>query len=104
MLVLIRPEAEQELYQAASWYEQREVGVGLRFLLSYESALRRVENDPKNLPPHEAASEGRDIRRSNLKRFPYSIIVELCETEAVILAVAHARRRIGYWRNRGSNG
>ena len=100
MNVRIRPEAEQELYEAAAWYERREVGLGLRFLQSYENALRRVQNEPDNLPAHDAATQGRDIRQANLKRFPFSIVVELLESSVLILAVAHTRRRPGYGRIR----
>ena len=34
MIVRIHPDAEEELYQAALWYEEREVGVGLRLFVT----------------------------------------------------------------------
>ncbi len=43
----------------------------------------------------------RTIRRFLLRRFPYVIIYEIVSDEIHILAVAHTKRRPGYWKNRG---
>ena len=39
MIVRILPEVEEELYQAALWYEEREEGVGVRLLTAYDVAI-----------------------------------------------------------------
>lgn len=35
-----------------------------------------------------------------LDRYPYTIFFDLSDHEAVVLAIAHHRRKPGYWRNR----
>ena len=42
VIVRILREAEEELYQAAVWYEDREHGVGLRLLSAYNEARRCI--------------------------------------------------------------
>lgn len=39
-------------------------------------------------------------RRIVLPRFPYSVVYEVHADHIVIVAVAHQRRRPGYWRDR----
>lgn len=40
------------------------------------------------------------IRRARLPRFPYAVIFMDLGTEIRVLAVAHAKRRPGYWLDR----
>ncbi|MBC5768000.1 type II toxin-antitoxin system RelE/ParE family toxin [Ramlibacter albus] len=42
----------------------------------------------------------RKTRRLPLRRFPYSIVYFVRETEVRVVAVAHHRRRPGFWRGR----
>jgi hypothetical protein len=42
----------------------------------------------------------RHARRILLDRFPYSVIYRASADEILIIAVAHLRRRPGYWRHR----
>lgn len=97
MNVRILPEAEEELYQAALWYEDREQGVGLRFLSAYDQARRRIEERADRLPHLETLPPGRNIRRTFLHRFPFMVVVELFADEVVILAVAHSSQKPNYW-------
>jgi hypothetical protein len=45
-------------------------------------------------------TSGRALRKALLKRFPYAVYFELRDEECVVWAVAHGRRRPGYWRGR----
>lgn len=40
------------------------------------------------------------VRRRILRRFPYSILYTLDNDVVLVIAVAHQRRRPGYWRRR----
>ena len=40
------------------------------------------------------------VRYYILRRFPYTIHYEVAGTEVIVLAVAHQRRRPGYWQDR----
>ncbi|MGH8701418.1 MAG: type II toxin-antitoxin system RelE/ParE family toxin, partial [Burkholderiales bacterium] len=39
-------------------------------------------------------------RRILLNRFPYSVVYRTSSDEIIVIAVAHQRRRPGYWRRR----
>lgn len=53
------------------------------------------------LPGATVTSDGRDtLRRLLLERFLYAVIVDVRPETRLVLAVAHLRRRPGYWRAR----
>ena len=41
-----------------------------------------------------------EVRRRVLRRFPYVLAFKVYGEELVVIAVAHARRRPGYWLHR----
>jgi hypothetical protein len=85
--------------EAAAWYEGRVAGLGERFLSETEAAFARIDATPLTGSPwvHRRLPEG--VRRVFLRSFPYSAVYIL-EPELTVVAVAHARRRPGYWLNR----
>jgi hypothetical protein len=62
-------------------------------------ALAEIERHPHRFPKTRYRTS-RDIRQCRLAHFPYSIIYELHDVNGSVIAVAHARRRPGYWRDR----
>jgi mRNA-degrading endonuclease RelE of RelBE toxin-antitoxin system len=40
------------------------------------------------------------VRKARLRTFKYNVIYVIDDTEVVIVAVAHYRRRPGYWHSR----
>jgi plasmid stabilization system protein ParE len=102
VIVRILPEAEEDLYQAVLWYEDREPGVGIRMLVAYDETRRRINERADRLPRLETMPPGRDIRRSFLRRFPYMVVFEMLPHEVVIIAVAHSSRKPHYWSRRVS--
>lgn len=58
-----------------------------------DSALERITAEPERWPQHLAGT-----RRLILDRFPYLVIYQVGESSIRIVAIAHARRRPGYWR------
>ena len=91
--------AEDELADAASWYEVKQPGLGYSLLNLIDEIVGQVRSGklPGSAVPHVRAS---GARRVLLKRFPYSIVFYDREDELVIIAFAHTRRRPGYWRSR----
>ena len=86
-IVIIRPEAEDDLKSAFSWYEDKRQGLGHDFLLQVEAGLRLIERNPKICPP-----EYKGTRKYLIKRFPYKVIYLLEKQRVVVLAVIHGRR------------
>ena len=94
-IVKISPEAAKELEEAAVWYESEQIGLGSRFLASFEHALTLLKEPNPPLTPvkGEAANLG---AKKLLHRFPFPVItVELGQT-IVVAALAHNSRKPGY--------
>jgi len=91
--------ASAEMTEAATWYDARVSGLGDRFLVETEAAFARIDETPFEGPPwtHRRLPDG--VRRMFLRSFPYSTVYIL-EPRVVVVAVAHARRRPGYWAKR----
>jgi toxin ParE1/3/4 len=89
------PQAWLELEAADDWYLQRSPEASVRFLAAVYDALETIVESPQRWPKYVHGT-----RRFILYSFPFSIIY-LDEPAVVsIVAVAHSRRRPGYWRDR----
>ena len=44
--VIIRPEAENDLKEAFSWYEDKRKGLGCDFLLQVDAGMMAIERNP----------------------------------------------------------
>ena len=96
MKLVIVPLALAELHDAAAFYmEKANVELGLAFVAEFERTTNLVLENPML----GAIFRG-DRRRYLLRRFPYSIIYQVTAEELRVVAVAHHRRRPGYWANR----
>ena len=92
--------AEEELADAASWYETKQPGLGVSFLDLIDDVVDRVLSGTLPSSPVPEVRVAKDVRRILLRRFPYSIVFYEREHEIVIIAFAHSSRRPGYWRSR----
>ncbi len=89
--------ASTELREAVRWYEDRRMGLGAEFFDAISTTLLFV-----SMNATAGASISRDglTRRALVARFPYQVVYRIRPTEIVIVAVAHLKRRPGYWKNR----
>jgi hypothetical protein len=55
---------------------------------------------PEALNEARAAFLWYSTRRFLFRRFPFSLIYFIQETSILVVAVAHGRRKPGYWNNR----
>jgi toxin ParE1/3/4 len=89
----IAPAAIAELELAAAFYaEQANATLGLAFVAEFERAANFVATNPSI-----GSIFYQTRRRYVLRRFPYSIIYQVKTDELRILAVAHHRRKPGFW-------
>ena len=95
MNVRVLEVAEQELDEAVSYYNSQVAGLGDAFLLEAIAAIERIRQFPDAWHPL-----GENVRRCRLRRFPYGLIYHTDKTGVLLVAVAHAHRRPGYWRDR----
>ena len=89
------PEAEAELEDASLFYESRMPGLGKSFAAEVERTIYLIREFPDAGSPN-----GLTRRRVLVARFPYSVVYRRDVDSIVIVAVAHQRRRPGYWRRR----
>lgn len=91
----IHPLAEAELAETAWFYEARLAGLGGAFLVEVGRCFDRAHHSPESGAP----CFGR-FRRLLVRRFPYAVVYEVMPHAVLIIAVAHQRRKPGYWRRR----
>jgi plasmid stabilization system protein ParE len=89
------PAAREELDAAASYLEDRVVGLGDEFLDDVERTSTLLS---------QFSQIGRRLdsvhRAVPLQRFSFNLVYRITDGEAVVVALAHKRRRPGYWRRR----
>jgi len=95
MRVDFHPRARDEVEEAQSWYEERSLLAAAGFLHELSVAVRRIIEAPNRYPVSL-----RGTRRILLERFPFTIHYQVSENDIVVVAVAHQKRRPGYWADR----
>lgn len=96
--VVIHPDARKEIEDSAAYYEQQRPGLGREFRLEFEIALGRIIDFPQLY-----AIEEEDYRACPMHRFPYTLYYADLPQHLWLVAVAHQRRKPGYWRRRRRN-
>ena len=89
------PEALLEADEAAAFYEERQKGLGHRFIEELTSTINRIVRTPQLYRKVE-----NEIRKCRLLRFPYGIIYRDKIEYVEIIAVMHLKRKPGYWHSR----
>ena len=95
MEVNFLPIAQTELDDAFDWYEKQAIGLGYTLLDALNDTLRLVVSYPELHP-----LVGDKIRRCLFNRFPYALYYGIIEGRILVVAIAHLRRKPGYWYDR----
>jgi toxin ParE1/3/4 len=97
----LHPKADGEVDATVDWYEGQRVGLGAEFFDELEDALRQIATSPHLWPVWPGARpQALGVRRFLMSRFPYALPYLVLGDTLVVLAVAHVRRRPGYWLKR----
>lgn len=88
------PEARAEARQAAEWYRARSIAAARGFAISLDDGIRAICEHPEAWPTWPGRD---DVRRRVLRRYPFTIVYLVDGEAVVIVAVAHQKRRPGYW-------
>jgi plasmid stabilization system protein ParE len=88
-------QAVSEAEAAARWYAERSATAAARFSIELDEAEAAILERPEAWPQ---GPEG--TRRFLLRRLPFSVVYRVEPSRIIIVAIAHARRRPGYWRTR----
>lgn len=89
------PDAAVELRAAVEWYRTRSIRAGDEFIEELDLAIEMVLQSPTRWTRVFGP-----WRRYVLRRFPFLIVYREAATGIEIVAIAHGRRRPGYWRQR----
>ena len=91
----VHPEAVQEAANARSWYSSIEQSLGEAFADELDLAIERIAKSPGRWPKHRYGT-----RCVLMHRFPYFVVYREQTSIIQVVAVSHARRKPGYWKNR----
>jgi len=94
MRVTFHPQARDELRHAVKYYDEEARGLGRQLVNEIRRVVTRIADLPKSGSPMGSR------RRVVLRRFPFTLVYREQADTLQVLALAHHRRRPGYWRHR----
>jgi hypothetical protein len=95
MIVLFHPKALQELSDGADYYGKIPKDLAERLLFEVEHGRTLIVEFPEAWAPASAST-----RRYLLPGFPFQIVYRIRGEEIQIVALAHFKRKAGYWQHR----
>ena len=93
--VRFHPKADQEAEGAVQWYRERSPMAAAGFVAELSYAIQQVAETPERWPRYLA-----NTRRYIFSVYPFSLIYRPTPKEVTVVAVAHAKRKPGYWISR----
>ena len=90
-------QAVTEAEAAARWYAERSLTAAARFSVELDEAEAAIVERPE---AWLLSDDG--TRRYLLRRFPFSVVYRVEDARVVVVAIAHGRRRPGYWKGRST--
>jgi toxin ParE1/3/4 len=94
---VLDPQAQAELDDAAVRYEDERPGRGLRFADAVEAAIAVAVESPSAAPLVPYTRRELELRHRPVRRFPYLVIYRDEGPFVRVIAIAHGKRRPGYW-------
>jgi len=94
-LFRFHPEARQDFRESIVWYRSQSARVAVEFRVTVSDSIRQILQAPQQYPKYLFGT-----RRLVLRRFPFSIIYLDDLGGISIVAVAHGKRKPGYWKQR----
>ena len=94
--VVIRPEVEADMADAVTWYNERQAGLGQRFIEEVFAVWDSLRENPRL---GSRRHPNKDIRWRFPAHFPFRIVYQVEDEthEVVVLAVLHAARHELGW-------
>ena len=94
---IILPLAKKDIREAALWYEEKQTGLGKRFIRQIREIISLVKKNPKVFN-----NRYDNVRTAVMKAFPFMIHYTIDEDnkQVIITAVLHTSRNPKNWKNR----
>lgn len=96
--IVLHPAAADEVQEAERHYSAVHPELGEAFVMALDAALERAQRFPESGRAWRKSDPGRRVY--GVSGFPYVVIARIRPEELRIIAVAHQRRRPGYWLER----
>mgnify|MGYP001182204523 CR=1 FL=1 len=93
-------EADAEYRFAGRWYEARREHLGIEFFDAVDAPIDQIVAMPRAGSRVWRLPADLIVRRRAVTRFPYHVVYLEMAAQIRILAIAHDRRKPGYWRER----
>ena len=97
--LVLAPAAEDDLEDAADFFEMQQFGLGEAFLRAVDAGFARIQRYPEAFSDDELG-----IRTALLHRFPYGVHFRIRDERIEIIAVWHERREPAGWIERLDSG
>jgi plasmid stabilization system protein ParE len=94
--VRLRKIAKRDLREATAWYAERNADVAQRFTEEVSRTLELIERFPSTGAPVPGVPD-REVRRLPVHNFPYHVVFISLSARIAVLAIAHDKRKPGYW-------
>jgi len=88
-------DARRDFDESFDWYSERSTQAAIRFADAVDAALMQLAARPTRFPSSDGVH-----RECPVKKFPFRIVYRLAENRVLVVAIAHAKRRPGYWKDR----
>ena len=93
--VVFHPAAVEEAQAARQWYATRSQSAANSFLAELDRGIEAVSLAPERWPLFVHGT-----RRYLFHRFPFQLVCRVVNDCVQVVALAHGRRRPGYWKPR----
>lgn len=94
MRAVISASARQDFREAVDHYDKESISAGDRFAEQINATVQLISERPM-IGPLNAFGE----RQFKVETFPYNVIYQPEPRRILVLAIAHHKRKPGYWRN-----
>ena len=93
--LIVEPEAEAEIAEAADWYYRNGQAVRTGFLAAVNKALGFIEENPE-----QYQTVYRQARRAPLDGYPYAFFYKVAGSQVIVVSCFHTSRDPNVWRER----
>jgi toxin ParE1/3/4 len=93
--VVLHPDAVEEAQAAWQWYLERSQSAADSFLAELDHGVESISEEPERWPLFVYGT-----RRFLFHRFPFQIVYRVANDRIEVVAIAHGRRKPGYWKTR----
>ncbi len=93
--VVFHSDAVEEAQAAREWYLSRSHSAADSFLAELDRGIESIALAPDRWPFFMHGT-----RRYLFQRFPFQLVYRVVDNCVQVVAVAHGRRRPGYWKSR----